>query len=123
MKIPNFPRTKRRKKNWFDDLPVEIAWRAEQWFSHFVARRNQQHRRIRDWELPILVGQARRFLACAFCYRLRWFLMERGRKIGHSASREKLAYQAEGIRDASKPPSPPLCRALLPLLARRKRGQ
>jgi len=44
----------------FDDLPGEIAWRARGWYSRLLLRRQQEHRRARRWERPILVGQARR---------------------------------------------------------------
>ena len=57
MKILGFARRPRRyKRDLFDDLPLEIRWRAEGWLAEFCRRWKGN---LPSWRRAILIGRAR----------------------------------------------------------------
>ena len=56
MPIPNFPHVKRWRKNLFDDLPLELQWRARGWLTRFYQRWKGD---LPGWRRAILIGRAR----------------------------------------------------------------
>lgn len=58
MRIPNFRHVKRRRKNLFDDLPLELQWRARSWLDRFYQRWKGN---LPSWRRAILIGRARWF--------------------------------------------------------------
>lgn len=56
MVIANFPHVKRWRKNLFDDLPLELQWRARGWLTKFYQRWKGD---LPGWRRAILIGRAR----------------------------------------------------------------